>query len=368
LKIIQIISDTNIGGAGIYLLTFLRHYDKNRFDMEVFLPAASALIPDIRDIGVKYTELEHISDKSFSLRGVLELRRLLKAEKPDIIHTHASMSARVAAKFTDRKIKIIYTRHTMKEPSAKMRAFPLKHINGAVNGFFCDRIIAVSPAPKKNLTDAGVSDKIIEVVFNGTDTPKVFSDTEKVLLRQKYGIDKDKFAVAMIGRLAAVKGHNCAIAAADICKKDNDIIFIFAGTGPLEDEIKKQIKTLGLNNIIMPGFVKEICEIENIMDLQINASTAEALCLSLLEGMSLGKPAAAPDCGGIPYVIEHNVNGLIFPKGDAAALAANILNIKSDAALRQRLAAGAAEVYEKRFTAEKMVSRICELYEEVLDG
>jgi len=367
-KIIHIISDTNIGGAGVYLKTLAGHFDRDRFDIEIILPSESRLAPELAPYSVNLTEFARMADKSFDIRSVFGFRRLFKEQKPDVIHTHAAMSARIAGRFASRRTKIIYTRHTVSEPPEKMTVFPLKQLNGAVNNYFCDRIIAVSPAAKDNLVSTGVNEKKIEVIFNGTERQKQITEAEKSELRKKYGIGRDKFVAAQIGRFSPEKGHALALTAAGICKKDKDIVFVFAGTGPLEEELKKKADALKLDNIIMTGFVKNIWEIENIMDLQVNASLAEATSLSLLEGMSLKKPAAASDCGGNPFVIEHGVNGLIFPKKDANALAEAILKIKSDGELYKNLSAGAEKIYSERFTAERMVSRVCQLYEEVLRG
>lgn len=366
MKIIQIISDTNIGGAGVYLLSFLAHYDRSKFDMEVFLPSGSKLETEIKKLGVSCTHVKHMADKSLDMQAIRELRSLFKQKKPDLIHTHASMSARVAARLASpSKIKIVYTRHSVFDPSKKMTIFPLKQINGTINNLFSDKIIAVSPAAKINLTQVGVSAKKIDVIFNGVAKRKALSDSEIAGLKKKYGISQDKFIVALIARLTEVKGHEYVIdCAEDIWQRDKEIVFIFAGTGPDEERLKAKIKALDLKNIIMTGFIKEIEEIENTMDLQINASYGtEATSLSLLEGMSLKKPAVVSDFGGNPYVIEEGVNGLVVPKKDASALADAILKIKSDKPLRDSLGEGAAEIYLERFTVKKMVSQICDLYE-----
>ncbi|MDR1688014.1 MAG: glycosyltransferase [Clostridiales bacterium] len=365
MKIIQVISDTNIGGAGVYLLTVLKLYNRSKFDMEVFLPHGSKLEGEIAKLGVKYTCVNHLAEKSFDLRAVRELGKLFAEKKPDIVSSHASLSARVAARLAPGKINIIFTKHCVFNSSGLLSYFPFKQVNGALNNWLSDKIIAVSPAAKSIMTAVGIKEAKIAVVDNGVLAPPVLTGDEKLKIRERYGIGRDKFVVALIGRLAEVKGHKYAVECAKICEKaDGGIVFIFAGTGELEAEIKKQIKELNLNNILMPGFVKDVWEIENIMDLQINSSLSEAASLSLLEGMSLGKPAVVSDCGGNPSVIKNGVNGIVFPAADAAqALADSVLAVKRDKNLYEKLAQGALSVFPEKFTAEKMVKRICEVYE-----
>ena len=369
MKIIHIISDSNIGGAGVWLLTFLKNYDREQHEIEVFLPENASLIPDIADIGVKYTEIPHIDNKSFSFPAVKELKTLLRERRPDIIHTHAAFSARVAARLAG-GIKIVYTRHTI-TPSKKLVCFPLKQLNGVFNNLFADEIIAVSPAVIANLNSVGVKGGKINLVYNGvTPIDTLCGDTKKTI-RAKYGIPEDAFLVALIGRMIKFKRHDTAIDAAHLLS-DGNIFFIFPGTGDALNQIHEKIQNLGLDNIILPGFIKDIHEIENIMDIQINTSFdplfEEATSMSLLEGMSLGKPAVVNDAGGNPYVIEDGVNGLVVPAGDHKALAAAILKIKGDKTIHDTLSKGAVKIYTDKFTAKRMVEETFAVYTRSLEG
>ena len=115
IKVVNVISDANIGGAGKCILTFLKHYDKKKFDVTVVVPSKSLLIPEIKALGEKYIEVDGICNKSLDLKSIKALRKVFADIKPDIVHAHAAMSARIAAKFS--KAKIIYTRHSVFEPS-----------------------------------------------------------------------------------------------------------------------------------------------------------------------------------------------------------------------------------------------------------
>ncbi|GHU59709.1 glycosyl transferase group 1 [Clostridia bacterium] len=361
MKIIQVISDSNIGGAGRYLLTFFQGVDKNNFG--VYLPKGSKLIPEIERLGVFYRELDYIAEKSFDRRAVAELRRLLRADAPDIVHTHAAMSARIAAKFT--KAKIVYTRHSVFEPAPRLTKFPLKQVNGSLNNFFSDKIIAVSPAAKDNLTAAGVPPDKIEVIYNGVFAAKTYQNLSE--LYAKYGLAETDFVAAIIGRLTPVKGHRYLLQAAEILRSHQEIKFIIAGTGECADEILAEVSARNLTNVVFAGFVREIDSIENIMDVQINASYGtEATSLSLLEGMSLGKPAIVSDFGGNPYVIENGVNGFVTAQKDPKAIAEKILILKQNKHLYAKMEKSAIEIYKTKFTAEKMTAEILDLYERVL--
>ncbi|MDR3090619.1 MAG: glycosyltransferase [Clostridiales bacterium] len=362
MKIIQIISDTNIGGAGKYLLAFLDNCDKSSFDTEVILPRGSRLARELKLRGVKFTETLYIGDKSFDYRAVSVLKELFTEARPDIVHTHAVMSARLAARlFT--KAKIVYTRHSVFDPPKRLTIFPAKQINGLLNGFFCDKIVAVSPAAAKNLTDVGVSPKKIEVIYNGVARLPSLSSKETAKIRESHGLSTGDFVCSIVARLVDIKGHEYVLSAARLLiEKAPDVKFLIVGTGPLLKEIKEQAAEL--KNVVVAGFIKEIDEIMNITDVQLNASYGtEATSLSLLEGMSIGKPAVATDFGGNPYVIRDGENGLIIPQKDAEAMAEAILRLRRDRELYEKMSKRANDIYLEDFTARKMTRKICELYE-----
>ena len=113
---VNIISDKNIGGAGKCILTFLKYYSKDKINLTIILPKGSLLIPKIKELGGTYIEIDGLADKSLDFGCIDKLRRIFIQLKPDIIHTHAAMSAKIAGKLYG-KARIIYTRHSVFEPS-----------------------------------------------------------------------------------------------------------------------------------------------------------------------------------------------------------------------------------------------------------
>ena len=113
LKVLQVSSDTNIGGAGKCILTYLKHFDRSKLEVAVVLPKNSMLRAEIDALGIKIFEVDGMADKSLDFGAVKDLVRIFKEFKPDIVHTHASMSARIAARLfgakvgTDAKIEVL---------------------------------------------------------------------------------------------------------------------------------------------------------------------------------------------------------------------------------------------------------------------
>ena len=367
IKVINVITDTNIGGAGKILLSFLEKYDRDNFDISVIIPTNSLLKEALEKIGVRHIEIDGIADNSDAKEAIDELYEVFKKEKPQIVHTHASFGARRAAK-KYKKCGIVYTRHSVFDQPNYKKGFPFKQINGAVNNYYCDKVIAVSPAAKENIVEVGVDEKKVQVVLNGIEAAQRLDLDRKLQIREKWGIDKDDFVVAIIARLEEVKGHQYLLeAAARFKDTDKQVKIIIAGIGSIEQKLRKQAKELGLDNVIFTGFIKEIYEIENIMDLQINCSYGtEATSLSLLEGMSLGVPAVVSDFGGNPYVIENGINGMVIKKKDAYALIKAILEFKNDKELYKKCSEGSLEIFNEKFTAESMKNQIQDVYMNIL--
>ena len=77
IKVLNIISDSNIGGAGRCVLTFLKYFDRSRFQVRVVVPTGSLLIPEINRLGIKTIETDGIAEKSLSLEGIKKLKKII---------------------------------------------------------------------------------------------------------------------------------------------------------------------------------------------------------------------------------------------------------------------------------------------------
>ncbi|MBQ1333853.1 MAG: glycosyltransferase family 4 protein, partial [Clostridia bacterium] len=207
----------------------------------------------------------------------------------------------------------------------------------------------------------------IQVIFNGVAPAVKLTDEEKAAVREKWGVGADDFVCAIIARLEEVKGHEYVLKAAKkLMDAGENVKIMIAGNGSIENRLKAMAEDMKLTNVIFTGFIREIHEIENIMDVQLNASYGtEATSLSLLEGMSMGVPAIVSDFGGNPYVIETGVNGIVVPKRDENALCDAILKIKGDRELYDKCSEGARRVFSEKFTVESMTRQIEDVYTEL---
>ena len=365
IKAINVISDSNIGGAGRMLLTFMRNYDRKRIDMTVLLPSGAMLIPELESLGIRCITDPGLSEKSYDASATKRLKRLFKDEKPDIVHTHASMSARIAAKSIG--CKIVYSRHSVFPNSALKTHFPLKQVFGFINNHYADAVIAVSPAAAELLIEAGQDPQKVSVIYNGVDPLRKPDEEQRKSIRSEYNLGESDFVCGIFARLTPVKGHEYILQAASHLKHESNIKFVIAGTGEIENELIKQANEMDLRNVVFSGFLSDVEGLMSACDLQLNASYGtEATSLALLEGMSIGIPAIASSFGGNPYVISHGENGFIVPERDAKALSDAISDVYRDNELYSVLSGNAVMIFNDKFTAAKMTSDIETLYFELL--
>ncbi len=368
IKVTEVSSDTNIGGAGKCLLTLLKEIDRTSFDVGAVIPKNSLLKPHIEALGVPVIETEGMADRSLDRRDIGELRRIFKEQKPDIVHTHASMSARIAARQTG--AKVVYTRHSVFPPPAKISRGIGKLINGALNNYLADSIIAVAEAAKDNLTDTGIDPEKITVILNGVDGLKPKTGAEKAAAKKRFGIEDGEKVISIIARLEDIKGHEYFIDAADILlKRGVRARFMIAGTGSYESALKAKAKSMGLEkSVVFTGFIPDVDALLAVTDLQANASYGtEATSLALLEGMSLGIPAVVSDFGGNPGVISDGENGLVVPKQNAQALAEGLYRLIADEKLYSRMSEGAKRIFSERFTSQSMTRQTENVYKKLMN-
>ena len=312
--------------------------------------------------------MDGIADRSFHRNDVRVLKALLRREKPDLVHTHGCLSGRIAARSCH--IPVVYSRHSPFPIPARLRRPPGRWMNKWVNERYADRIIAVSPFARDNLLEGGLSPEKIAVVINGVAPLPVPTGEQRRQARAAFGFSPEDFVVAFLARVIEYKGHRTALEAIELlAAQGRPARLLIAGQGDYLEEVRRLAAALPRGSVVLAGFVQEVERVLWAADVQINASyETEGTSLSLLEGMSIGLPAVVTDCGGNPWVVEDGVNGLIFPKRDAAALAAALARLMDSPEEREAMGRRAIERYQAGFTGEVMAKKIEDIYLDVLKG
>ncbi len=364
IKILHFITDTNIGGAGNLLCNQIKNINTDEFSVTVALPQKSDLIKRLAPLPCSLIKCKSSADTSFSFAGIKENIKIIQAIEPDIVHSHASLSSRIAATLLGIPCRI-FTRHCVFPVSPIYQNPLVKWGFRTANDIFSTSVITVAESARKNLLDMGVRDRMISTVINGTEPMRELPPEEIAFLREKYGLSRKNFVVSIFARLEEYKGQKTFLKAAKICKKYYpDFRFFIVGDGSQRKELEELARSFEIEDIVhFTGFCADPSPIFNITDLNVNCSYGtETSSLALSEGMSLGIPAVASDYGGNPHMVKNAVNGLIFPARNAEALAMAIIRLYRDASLYSKCSLGALRRYKEEFTAKVMTDKMMELY------
>ena len=98
IKVLNVISDTNIGGAGRVLLNYMSRVDRKNFDVSVAMPKGSLLKAPLEKLGTTVYEVDGLADRSYHKDDVKELMTLIRRVEPNIVHTHGALSGRIAGR------------------------------------------------------------------------------------------------------------------------------------------------------------------------------------------------------------------------------------------------------------------------------
>ncbi len=364
MRVLHVISDTNIGGAGVLLCTLLKHFDRSHIESVVALPIGSALTARIRALSVPTVELSASPDR-FAPSSIEEISGLIKREGVDIVHANAAICARIAGKRCG--VAVVHTRHCCFPVEKSLWKLPM-HLAGAfVNRILSDRVIATAEAAAENLADLGVPKKKIELVINGSDPIRRISEKEKEDFMSRWNIPKDAFLIGMSARLVDCKGHETLLRATRLIldrMPHRSVCVLLAGDGPNRAYLEELTEKLGLCKVIrFLGFLDDMAPFYRTIDLNVNCSTGtETSCLALSEGMSAGVPMIVSDFGGNRAMIGDSHAGIVYPAGDVEALSDAVCRVAADQALEKQMRAEALRRYQTHYTAAHMTRQVEQIY------
>lgn len=209
----------------------------------------------------------------------------------------------------------------------------------------------------------------VRVIYNGVDPLPFRPQSVDSSFRQRYAAPGQK-VVFYIGRLVIEKGVQVLLdAAARVLAQRADVKFVIAGTGPMEDELKRQAYNLNISpHVYFTGYVDEETKrkLYHLADVAVFPSLYEPFGIVALEAMAAGVPVVTSNAGGLKEIVEHEVDGLRAVTGSGYYLAEAILRLLNDRDLALRLARRARIKVEREFSWTSIARSTIAVYEEVL--
>jgi len=184
--------------------------------------------------------------------------------------------------------------------------------------------------------------------------------------------------VLTVARLVPEKAVRDAIAAVQRAVAGGaELRYRIVGGGPLEVELKAQIASAGLEEIVsMTGAASEVevrqayreSDLFVLPSIRAADGSEEAQGLVLQEAQAMGLPVLTTSIGGIPEGVDDGGSGYLVPPGDVDALAARLTECANDPELRERLGRRGRELVEERFDIERLNDRLVAVYEDTIRG
>lgn len=365
IRICHILTDTNVGGAGVLLSNLLSSMDRGRFSLSVLLPEGSLIAERLSACeGVDVRMIPIQGDRSFSLSAIPVIYRALRKLSPDVVHTHGAFSGRVAARLL-RVPRVFVTRHCAWDDTPFFHGFR-RLVSSVAARLFGDLYIATADAAARNLRAMGVPEARTVTVKNGSPARQRLSAAARDSFRRSYGIPRDAFLVTVTARLSREKGVDTLLrAAVRLVEKDDLYRFLIVGSGSEEKRLFADAARYGIEKyVIFTGFLPDTTEALSASDVLVNPSRGtETSCLAISEAMSMGLPVIASDFGGNTEMVRDGESGLLFPVDSASELTAQIERLRTSDTLRERLSNGAVAAYLREFTLDGMTHTYETLYE-----
>lgn len=231
--------------------------------------------------------------------------------------------------------------------------------------FFFGRVathhVAVSHAVRKTVVESAPwLGRDVRVIYNGVDIPEIDAASPAQL-----GLPAGTLAIGFVGHFEMRKGIiDFASAWQRVYRQVPDAHAVIVGEGRREADFRAALGDAP--RVHWLGFRKDVPGIMKALDVFVLPSRFEGFGLVVAEAMAARTAVIAYDSSNMPEILSNGVDGMLVPAGDVDALAAAIVRLSRDVALRTQLSTSARETAVQRFSADRMVSDYLALLEEMV--
>ncbi len=374
-KTIVYISQPVYGGVIEYLYMFLKNIDKTKYNniliiseeysknIERFKPFISEVyyLPMSREIKLKQV-----------IKSVIQLRKILKKIKPDIVYMNSSMAGAVGriALLFNTKTKTIYNAHgwyfNARISNKKKKFYAIIEKILAIKA---TKIINISKAEYESALQYKIAPKRkMCLIENAIDFDK-FKNSEQYRkqTRKEYNIAENEIVIGVVGRLSEQKDPMTSLKTFELLsKKYKNLKLMYVGDGDLEQEIKQYaMQKRLLDKIIITGWVNNVEKYIPAFDIAILPSKWEGFGLVIVEYMACKKPIVASRIGGIADIIKSEQNGFLATIGNAEEFAKYIEKYIENKELVEKIIENNYNYAIENFDIKRLVQEHEELFKQI---
>ncbi len=359
MRVLHVIARLNVGGTARYITRLAEELPKHK--IETFVATGYVQGSEQEDPSVKNLNVIRIPSLGRQINPIKDhfahkqLLEVIKAVKPDILHTHTfkagyigRMKTREISKAAGKQIKFVHTfhGHLFDDPefsglkSLIITSFERRFANRT------DAIITVGAQVGKELLERNIG------------RPKQFTNIPPGVEPLKLPKAKPRTKIT-IGWIARVTGVKNPLRALEIAKLFPDAQFLIAGGGDMLDQVKAQ----ATKNTKVLGWT-DAAKLFAASDIILSTSENEGMPIALIEAQLASKPVVATDVGGVGEVVINNKTGFVTKK-NTKELAKALEKLISSKALCAAQGKAAKAHATKTFSLEKMIKAHVSLYKKL---
>ncbi|MDX6676987.1 MAG: hypothetical protein QOE31_1039 [Solirubrobacteraceae bacterium] len=382
----RIIARLNIGGPAIQAITLTQRLRERGYATRLVRGSESADEGSMDDLavalGVPTTLVARLrrDPGAGDLASVVALARLLRRDRPQLVHTHAAKGGTLGRVAT-----------LLAYPRRGTRPVLVHTFHGhSLTGYFSPRVarvyttiervlarrtdalVAVSPEVRDDLVALGVAPaEHFTVIALGFDLTAFLDDTSReqrrAAVRASWGAGADDEVVTLVARLVPIKRVDRFLELATALAARPRARFVVVGDGELREQLTTSTAARELGDRLhWAGFRRDVADVCVASDVVVLTSDNEGTPVSLIEAQAAAVPVVSTDVGGVGFVVRDGRTGLLARADDPAALAAAVAAVLDDATLSARLAAAGRRHVREQFALQRLVDDVDALYRSLL--
>lgn len=359
MKVVHVECGRHLYGGAQQVLYLLRGLQGDADRHVLACPPGSAIAGAAAGEGIPIRSLPMAGDVDPLL--LPRLVRLLRDERPDLVHLHSRRGADPWGVLAARPLGIpVVLSRRVDNPEPRWLV--------AAKYGLVSRVIAISEAIRHVLLREGVPPAKVVCVPSAVDTDVFAPGCDRPWFSAALGVEPGRPAVGMLAQFIPRKGHQVLLdAVPSVLAEHPRTVFLLFGKGPLQGRVREEVARRALTDSVrFPGFRADVARVLPCLDLLVHPAFTEGLGVALLQAASAGVPIVGTRVGGIPEVVEPGVNGLLVEPGDAPALARAICDLLADPGLARRLGAAGRARAVSRFGIGAMCAGNRAVYRAVL--
>jgi glycosyltransferase involved in cell wall biosynthesis len=332
------------------------------------------------ELGVEVVRIDELGREISPLRDLLatiKLARLIRRERPQILHTHTAKAGtvgRVAALLAgSRRPPIVvhtFHGHVLRGYFGRFRSLFFRLLERKLASI-TTALVAVSPQVRDDLVALGVAPRERFVVIRlGIELGDRVAPEQngRVESRRYLGIASDRFAVGWIGRMTAVKRTDDVLVAFKRLRDNGvDATLCMVGDGPDRGQLEDRAHELGIvRDTLFLGYQEEVAPFYAAFDALVLPSGNEGTPVSAIEALAAGRPVVATRVGGVPDVVRDGEDGFLVEAGATDDLADRLERLARDPELRERMGTAGRERVVPRYAVDRLVDDVDRLYRSLL--